>query len=97
MIAISAALAFGPAIDAARSPERRVKMKLTTRTVRHNKAASHSLRTMNSDMVEDYDSERVTASSDLDQKYRNLPVFSALAPIYSPTCPELRWWLTWAR
>jgi len=26
-----------PAIDAARSPERRVKMKLTTRTVRHTK------------------------------------------------------------
>jgi hypothetical protein len=66
MIATSAAVAFGPAIDAARSPERRVKMKLTTRTVRHTKAASHSLRTINKIIVEDYDNARVAASSDIE-------------------------------
>ena len=66
MIAMSAALAFGPAIDAAKSPERRVKMKLTTRTVRHTKAASHSLRTINKIIVEDYDNARVAASSDIE-------------------------------
>jgi hypothetical protein len=66
MIAMSAALAFGPAIDAARSPERRVKMKLTTRTVKHTEAASHSLRTINKAIVEDYDSARVAARSDVE-------------------------------
>src|ERR1700756_2369827 len=65
MIATSAALAFGPAIDAARSPERRVRTKLTTRTVRHTRAASHNRRTMNKTMSENYDSGPVTASSDL--------------------------------
>src|SRR5216684_6050859 len=82
MIAISAALAFGPAMDAARSPERRVKMKLTTRTVKHTKAASNSLRTINKDIVENYDSARVAASSDvapLQWRHPNLPVFSAYA------------------
>src|SRR5450755_951128 len=63
---MSAALAFGPAIDAAKSPERRVKMKLTTRTVRHTKAASHSLRTINKIIFEDYDSARVAASADIE-------------------------------
>src|ERR1700676_312297 len=82
MIAISAALAFGPAMDAARSPERRVKMKLTTRTVRHTKVASNSLRTINKDIVENYDSARVAASSDVapsQWRHPNLPVFSAYA------------------
>src|SRR5260370_33238851 len=82
MIAISAALAFGPARDAARSPERRVKMKLTTRTVRHTRAASHSLRSINSDIADNYDSEPVTASSDVEPlqwRHLNLPVFSAYA------------------
>src|SRR6202022_2721843 len=82
MIAISAALAFGPPMDAARSPERRVKMKLTTRTVRHTKAASHSLRTINKTIADNYDSEPVTASSDVEPlqwRHRNLPVFSAYA------------------
>jgi hypothetical protein len=32
---------------------------------------------MNSDMLKDYDSEPVTASSDPDEKHGNLPVFSA--------------------
>src|ERR1700736_4035230 len=82
MIATSAAEAFGPAIDAARSPERRVRMKLTTRTVRHTKAASHSLRTINKTITDNYDSEPVTASSDVEPSqwgHRNLPVFSAYA------------------
>jgi hypothetical protein len=35
-------------------------------------------------MAEDYDSERVTASSDPDHKDRNLPVFSASAAEYPP-------------
>src|SRR3981189_1444314 len=61
MIAISAAEAFGPAMDAARSPERRVKVKLTTRTVRHTKAASNSLRNIKKCIVDNYNSERVTA------------------------------------
>jgi hypothetical protein len=39
-------------------------MKLTTRTVRHTKAASHSLRTINKTITDNYDSEPVTASSD---------------------------------
>jgi hypothetical protein len=77
MMAISLALAFGPAIDAARSPDSRVKVKLTTRTVRHTRAASHSLRSMNSDMIEDYDSTRVTASSYLDQKHGDTPASAA--------------------
>jgi hypothetical protein len=82
MIAISAALAFGPPMDAAKSPERRVKMKLTTRTVRHTKAASHSLRTINKTIADNYDSEPITASSDVEPlqwRHRNLPVFSAYA------------------
>src|SRR5260370_24170003 len=82
MIATSAAVAFGPAIDAARSPERRVKMKLTTRTVRHTKAASHSLRTINKIIVEDYDSARVAASADIEpwqRRHPHLPMFSAYA------------------
>src|SRR3982075_2448424 len=82
MIAISAAEAFGPAMDAARSPERRVKMKLTTRTVRHTKAASNSLRNINKCIVDNYDSEPVTASSDVEPwkwRHRNLPVFSTYA------------------
>src|SRR4030081_1792239 len=85
MIAMSAALAFGPAMDAARSPERRVKMKLTTRTVRHTKAASHSLRNINHFILENYDSERVTARRCRTLEWRhmdlhvNLPVFSAYA------------------
>jgi hypothetical protein len=41
-------------------------MKLTTRTVRHTKAASHSLRTINKIIVEDYDNARVAASSDIE-------------------------------
>src|SRR6266404_6362146 len=85
MIAMSAALAFGPAMDAARSPERRVKMKLTTRTVRHTKAASHSLRNTNHFILDNYDSERVTARRcrTLERRHMNLrvnlPVFSAYA------------------
>src|SRR3979490_1744253 len=85
MIAMSAALAFGPAMDAARSPERRVKMKLTTRTVRHTKAASHSLRNINHFILDNYDSERVTARRCRTLEWRhmnlhvNLPVFSAYA------------------
>ena len=61
-----AALALGPAIDAARSPERRVKTKLTTSTVKHTAAASHALRTMNNAMGENYDSELNTSSSDME-------------------------------
>src|SRR5450759_3682877 len=82
MIAISAAVAFGPAIDAARSPERRVKMKLTTRTVKQTKAASHSLRNINDCIVDNYDGERVTASSTcrrIGMATSNLPVSSAYA------------------
>ena len=52
MIAISVAEAFGPAMDAARSPETRVRTKLTTRTVRHTEAASHSLRHINDSIIE---------------------------------------------
>src|ERR1700682_4903702 len=63
MIAISAALALGPAMDAARSPERRVKVKLTTRTVRHTRAASANLRKINDCIADTYDGEGVTASS----------------------------------
>ena len=44
MISISAAVAFGPAIEMARSPDKRVSTKLTTSTVRHTSAARHSLR-----------------------------------------------------
>src|ERR1700730_9800409 len=93
MMAISAALAFGPAMDAARSPERRVKMKLTTRTVRHTRAASHNLRTMNKTIADNYDSEPVTASSDVEPlhwRHRYLPVFSAYAHNISPICPSLQ-------
>src|ERR1700680_4669728 len=92
MIAISAALALGPAMDAARSPERRVKVKLTTRTVRHTKAASASLRKINDCIVDNYDGERVTASS---QWYTtgvaplNLPVSSAYACDMLMICPSL--------
>lgn len=72
-------------MDAARSPERRVKMKLTTRTVRHTKAASHSLRNTNHFILDNYDSERVTARRCRTLEWRhmnlhvNLPVFSAYA------------------
>jgi hypothetical protein len=45
---------------------------------------------MNSDMAEDYDSERVTASSDPDHKDRNLPVFSASAAKYPPWTTVIR-------
>jgi hypothetical protein len=38
-------------------------MKATTRTVRHTKAARHSLRMRNDRIADNYDSERVTASS----------------------------------
>jgi hypothetical protein len=48
-------------MDAARSPETRVKVKLTTRTVKHTKAASDSLRNKSNRIVENYDSERATA------------------------------------
>jgi hypothetical protein len=41
-------------------------MKLTTSTVRHTKAASHSLRTINKTITDNYDSEPVTASSDIE-------------------------------
>jgi hypothetical protein len=57
-------------------------MKLTTRTVRHTKVASNSLRTINKDIVENYDSARVAASSDVapsQWRHPNLPVFSAYA------------------
>src|SRR5882762_10617249 len=93
MIAISAAEAFGPAMDAARSPERRVKMKLTTRTVRHTKAASNSLRNINKCIVDNYDSEPVTASSDVEPwqwRHRNLPVFSTYARNMLAICPSLQ-------
>jgi hypothetical protein len=40
-------------------------MKLTTRTVRHTRAATHSLRTINKDIADNYDSELITASSDV--------------------------------
>jgi hypothetical protein len=43
-----------------------VSMKLTTRTVRHTKAASHSLRTINKTFADNYDSEPITASSDVE-------------------------------
>src|SRR5258708_29195458 len=91
MIAMSAALAFGPAIDAAKSPERRVKMKLTTRTVRHTKAASHSLRTINKIIVEDYDSARVTARSDIDPSNGDIRIclcFLHMHATCSPICPK---------
>src|ERR1700688_749223 len=93
MIATSAAEAFGPAIDAARSPERRVRMKLTTRTVRHTKAASHSLRTINKTITDNYDSEPVTASSDVEPlqwRHRNLPVVSTYARNMFAICPSLQ-------
>src|SRR6267378_6009407 len=35
--------------------------KLTTRTVRHSRTASHSLRKMNDRIVDNYDSEPITA------------------------------------
>src|ERR1700688_3411544 len=93
MIATSAAEAFGPAIDAARSPERRVRMKLTTRTVRHTKAASHSLRTINKTITDNYDSEPVTASSDVEPlqcRRRNLQVLSTYARNMFAICPSLQ-------
>src|ERR1700737_2334921 len=93
MIAMSAAVAFGPAMDAARSPERRVNMKLTTRTVRHTRAANHSLRNRNKRIVDNYDGGRVTASSrcrTVGWRHLNLPIFSTnvgnmLANLPEPT------------
>jgi hypothetical protein len=44
---------LGPAMDAARSPESRVKMKLTTRTVRHTRAVKNSRRNTNNSIAEE--------------------------------------------
>src|SRR3979411_1235929 len=89
MIAMSAALAFGPAMDAARSPERRVKMKLTTRTVRHTKAASHSLRNINHFILDNYDSERVTARRCRTLEWRHMNLYVGL-PFFSAYARNLR-------
>src|SRR5882724_13272953 len=63
MIAISAADAFWPAMDAARSPDSLVRTKLTTRTVRPTSAAKHSLRNMNNSIVGSYENEAGRAPS----------------------------------
>src|ERR1700686_226274 len=93
MIATSAALAFGPAIDAARSRERRVRTKLTTSTVRHTRAASHNLRTINKTIADNYDSKPVTASSDLALRNGDIEIclcFLHMPATCSPICPSLR-------
>jgi hypothetical protein len=51
---------LGPAMDAARSPESRVKVKLMTRTVRHTKAASNRLRIRYKCIGDNYDGEAGT-------------------------------------
>src|SRR5258708_14055321 len=93
MIAISSALAFGPPMDAARSPERRVRMKLTTRTVRHTRAATHSLRTINKDIADNYDSQLTTASSDVGPLDGDISIclsFLHMLATCSPICPTLQ-------
>src|SRR5229473_3294968 len=50
-------------MDAARSPESRVRTKLTTRTVRPTSAASHSLRNRNDSIVGNYENEAGRAGS----------------------------------
>jgi hypothetical protein len=41
-------------------------MKLTTRTVRHTRVATHSLRRINKAIADNYDSGLITASSDVE-------------------------------
>ncbi len=55
--------------------------------------ASHSLRTINKTIADNYDSEPATASSDVEPlpwRHRNLPVFSAYARNMFAICPSLQ-------
>src|ERR1700692_879321 len=90
MIAISAAVALGPAMDTARSPESRVKVKLMTRTVRQTKAASNILRTRNKRIRNSYHWMAGACKLEMQElKATNLdvPHFSAFA---LPVRPSLR-------
>jgi len=78
MIAISAAEAFGLRWT---RPDRRkaCQDEADDQNGWHTKAASNSLRNINKCIVDNYDSEPVTASSDVEPwqwRHRNLPVFS---------------------
>jgi hypothetical protein len=72
IIATSAAVTLGPATDAARSPESRVKVKLMTRTVRQINAAMKAPWTRNKRIRDHFDGRRGPGKRGTEELISNL-------------------------